>query len=271
MHIRIATTKDRGDIIELWKNCFDDSKEYIDFFLDRRWSPKYTPLLIENNEIIGMAHLLPCVLQPKQMAFYWYAVGIREDCRNKGCFRYLVTTLLQESQKAGYANLCRPRHGLENVYKKYGFSFSYYVNRSQFYQKYDNTTNKSNVIFEPAIPGDFILNQPQEGTTLWNFDDIQYAMDENVFCGGSAVAIRYQNKKYYSLISIENKTILFHNTNLTADVINQIQNDIYKKYSCEEIIINSFDKTSEWGSIYLAGLSDSQLVDSNSELYFTLE
>ena len=271
MRIRIATFEDREDVIKLWKNCFEDSNKYIEFFFNRRWNPKFTPLLIKNNEIIGMAHLLPCVLQPKQNALYWYAVGIRGDYRNQGCFRYLVTTLLQESQAAGHANLCRPRQGLENVYKKYGFSFSYYGNRSQFHQKNNVTANKTNVFFEPAITRDFFLNQPKEGTTLWNLDDIQYAMDENALCGGSAVKITFDNKKYHSLISIKNKTILFHNTNLTADIMGQIQNDIYEKYFCNEIILNSFESSSEWGNIYLAGLSDSNLVNSNSALYFTLE
>ena len=136
MLIRSATERDREAIYYLWKDCFSDPNEYIDFFMKKRFRADFCAILEENREVVGMIHLLPCLIEPKQKALYWYAAGIRSDYRNKGLFRKFSIHVKKEANNLGYRNLCVPAQGLEEFYKSIGFS-SEYVAEDKIFDKDD--------------------------------------------------------------------------------------------------------------------------------------
>ena len=69
MHIRFADTEHTQQIIELWRQCFGDSRKFISFYLDHHpYEDKTMLLAMEGDIVTSMLSLLPArlVIGPKQ-------------------------------------------------------------------------------------------------------------------------------------------------------------------------------------------------------------
>ncbi|MGM9534902.1 MAG: GNAT family N-acetyltransferase, partial [Intestinibacter sp.] len=51
MDIRYAIEKDREQIISLWDYCFEDQKEFVDYYFENVYDEKNTLVVEEENEV----------------------------------------------------------------------------------------------------------------------------------------------------------------------------------------------------------------------------
>ncbi len=58
--LRMALPKEKDELHELWNMCFDESKEFLDWFFEYRFLPEYCAVYEKDGKIIGCAHSLPC-------------------------------------------------------------------------------------------------------------------------------------------------------------------------------------------------------------------
>ncbi len=261
--LRCARESDKNDIKRLWQSSFGDSEAYIDFYLEHKYDPNKTVLLEVDNMVIGMAHLLPCTLRPKQKALYWYAVCIDEKMRNKGYFRHLVTEVLKETKRRGFVNLCVPAPGLESVYQKMGFHNSYLADDIAFVRENSNfPSNKTS--FLKANPEDFINLFREEGSTVWSLDAIHYAFEENEYTGGKQIKFQFEGKTYFAFAINKENHYLIDYHNISQNVFEKIKYDLFTELNCEKILFRAP------GNGKIVGLSDSDLVNLNSRITITL-
>lgn len=263
LNIQAAKKSDRNCIKALWIDLFSDPSEYIDFYLDHRWNPKTTALLKEDDDVIGMAHLLPCEIAPNQKALYWYAVGIRSDKRNQGYFRRFITDLLKITQNKGYFNVCMPSAGLERVYQKYGFFYPYTASKIEFFKK--DCTLQSNLAIKQALPSDFLPLFQEEGSLSWSTSATEYALLENEFCNGRNLQFEFENKIYFATAIQKEDHFILDNTNLVETVFQKIAKPIFEYLNTERIILMDSQKEDA-----IIGLSDCKQANSNSKISFTL-
>ncbi len=263
MFLRKGKFEDSENIKSLWKSCFGDTDEYIDLFLKNRFDPDFTVILEKNSDVIGMAHLLPCTINPSQKALYWYAVCIREDMRNQGLFKFLVKNVLEEAQKSGYANLCVPVPGLEKVYQKLGFTNKFTASDYQYEKgKQDNNTQKIEI--QKAEPSDFLQIFPMNGGVEWKISAIDYAFLENSFCKGHQLKLISDGNilPFFAINRGSYFQIDYHN--IEKQEFDKYIDSVFDYLKCNKILFRCS------GSDQIIGLSDSNLVDNKSKISMIL-
>lgn len=264
MKIRSATDEDREAIKVLWKSCFDDEDTYIEFYFNKRFSPKYTALLEIDEEIVGMIHLLPCRIAPDRKALYWYAAGIRRDMRGNGLFRYLASHVLAAAGNRGFVNVCMPAPGLEKMYQALGFSHAYTAMDQRYCKNKEENITLGTALILPAKVRDF-ENLPIEiGDTIWDHSAIQYAFEENLLCDGHQIKIQYRNHTYFCFAIKKEDHFLLDNHNISPEIMIEIKGAIMNYLSCESILLR------QEGKEKIVGLCDTDLLTSKSKITLTL-
>ena len=268
MKIISAKWDHEPEIRRIWTECFHDEKEYLDLFFQYRFQPNLTKLLIIGTEVAGMIHLLPCKIAPNQDAYYWYAVGISEKFRGNGYFHKFVDAVLEENKKFGYANVCKPRKGLEALYQKHGFIYPYYEKEIAFTRE---ITEKNNQIkIEAGEPKDFVFETVSHGTTIWDLKSIEYAIKENEFCDGKTMRFQINEENYFSLAIHSERGWILNHGNVSEIAASIAKDSILGFLKTDQFILKITDRNSNTFE-NISGLSDSPLVGAGSSITFTLD
>ena len=264
MLIRSAKVEDREAICLLWKDCFSDPDEYIDFYMTKRFRADFCAVLEVNREVVGMIHLLPCVINPNQKALYWYAAGIRSDYRNKGLFRKFSMLVKNKANDLGYRNLCVPAQGLEPFYKSIGFT-SEYISDDKIFERSDVEENQYNFLFEKAFAADFLMQSGSVfGDLIWDFDAVKYAIEENIYCDGKVLKFQFEDKTYVFFAICKDDGILIDCHNMSEEIFIRAKNSIFDLLKTDRLIFRT------QGNQKIVGLSDSNFIGKGAKITMTL-
>ncbi len=264
MKIRSAEEKDLKDIRYLWHDCFSDPYEYIDFFLKNRFQSKFCAILEKDREVVGMIHLLPCTIYPNTKALYWYAAGIRSDKRNQGLFKKFAEYVKEKANALGFQNLCVPARGLEEYYQALGFKFSY-TSEDIVFEREMEEAEKNPINLEEGSARDFIeFVSPTDGDTVWNEEAIQYAIQENLNCGGKVFRLQTDEKRFCFFAIKKDDAFLIDYHNISTEEFKMIKDAIFLKLNCEKLIFRAN------GNEKIVGLTDASMVGINSKITMTL-
>lgn len=265
--IRSSNQKDVPFLRDLWKQCFQDSDDYLDLYFKKRYSPENVRILECEGEGIGMIHLLPCTAPNGQKALYWYAVGIHPNYQNQGYFRYFVTKLLQETQKSGFQNWCVPIPCLINAYQKYGFSNSIFC---RDLDSNDLDAIPCQVTVRKISPDVFYKYQSKVACFSWEYEAVQYAFWENEFCNGKQYLITIENQTIPIFAIQKEDYFLIEGVGLDEAASKKCKNALLKELNTNRLIFRIPVKKGTDGSKIIA-LCDTQFVKNDSvEIFMTL-
>lgn len=264
--LRSAVINDIPEIRALWKDSFFDSNEYLDLFFEKRFNPLYTALYCLGDEIAGMVHLLPCEVKGVGKAFYWYAVCVAPKHRGKHVFTKMSKEVLKAVQGKAYVNVCKPISGLEAAYRKIGFSYSYYA---QDVMITGNTKKEGpNALIKEAVADDFLKIDYPKGSLVWKEKDVEYAISENIFCGGKALKIFADHSELIALAIKADDGWYLDSTDITFDLAEK-----YKNFICNYLNTDCFyirKACSKQNNSFVSGLCDHPVINEASNLFFTL-
>lgn len=128
---RFAKENDIVSLKRLWKSCFGDEEEYIDFFFENRFKPNECLTAFCNGNLAGMLFLLPITAvcgEKEYKARYIYAVCTEPGFRN----RSVSTRLLEFAHEYMAENgvdmslLVPAEPSLFEYYKKRGFETEFF-------------------------------------------------------------------------------------------------------------------------------------------------
>jgi len=199
--IRKATKEDIQRLIEIWQASFNDEKEYVDFFMSRRFDDVFT-LVFERDGIIVSQLFLINVSIKGLNGYYLYAAATDPEYRGKG----IMATLLEHAKKVATENkkdfifLVPGTKNLYSYYKKFGYaeSFSKYT----FGVAREENPTKFSVSTDIGEAKTFLKNF--KDTVLWDSTSIDYAIDEFLTYRGKIFTLK---DKALLMIS-EEKTVL---------------------------------------------------------------
>lgn len=124
----IRFTDDREQIISLWSSVFDDTKEEIEFFLDKCKNYLCLGLFVDGS-LASMLFLVKCKYA-EYNGQYIYAVCTAEKFRNRGYSSKLISEA--KMQMHDFLWLIPANDGLFDFYSKHGFETKLYSSK-----KYD--------------------------------------------------------------------------------------------------------------------------------------
>lgn len=104
--VRIAEQKDKSKYKELWKICFGDSDAFCDWFFEHRFSPAYSVVLEENEEIPSCMQAFPYTVQIRGenvAGAMLCGVSTHPDHRKKGYMGKIFTFEMNHLRDMGCA------------------------------------------------------------------------------------------------------------------------------------------------------------------------
>lgn len=206
-HVVFASERDLDAVAQIWKTCFGDEEEYIQFYFEHRFQEDNMFVIFADGKPVSMASFLPTEILvggEYRPAKYVYAVATLPEYRNRG---YATEIIKHASEKYKEPLILQPaEETLIEYYRKMGFeeTFPAYsddrevpVPRNaivlQECEKNPEGKTLAGWKFESTTPEEYQsirdAHFEKEGYVRWDTDAIRYAIYENNFCRGAAVKL----------------------------------------------------------------------------------
>ncbi len=237
-NIRLAQKQDIPSLCEIWKQCFEDSKEYIELFYHNNFERIKAFIFVSENKPVSMLHIIDATLKDKgnsQPTWFIYATGTLPNYRKKGCMSALIKHVKEMADKNGYALCLKPSTAsTKRFYKSFGFEEQSALNlisinptEMQQFSAYELSFNEYNRMRENAFDGIPHIE--------WSNAHIKWCVLENEYFSGKTLGIKYENKDYFLMGYPENNTLIINETDLTVNQIKNISNSLGSIFGTERI------------------------------------
>ncbi len=127
MDIRYAKEEDKGNVIDLWKYCFNDSEEFISYYFSKKYKEENTIVLEEDDEIITALQLNQYNIKLNNKSYdVSYVVGVSTlpEARGRGYMKNIMDFSLEEMYNRGQElSILMPIDF--RLYRKYGYENCY--------------------------------------------------------------------------------------------------------------------------------------------------
>ncbi|MGI6575883.1 MAG: GNAT family N-acetyltransferase [bacterium] len=173
--IRLARKGEIARQKEIWKLCFQDSDQYIDFFYAHAYVPENTMLLLLDGEIAAMLTIMPCKLVTAERRNYnaamLYAIATHPQYQNRGYATELMAYAHEylKEQNRPFSVLVPAEKRLFEFYRKQGYEEGFYLQES---------------LLTPAKIASLPIEQAKECTVL-SIAAAEYNRRRNILLQGS--------------------------------------------------------------------------------------
>lgn len=217
----------------IWAACFGDSPEYIRFFMEKRFPTCRCFVWVEEGEIVAGIYLLPCSLGSGP-AFYSYAGGVLPQFRCKGIFEKLYFAVRDFSKERGAELTIVPAPGTERYYLKRGYRPAF-----SFRQRtYEGVGAQRNLVLQDATAERYVLLRDQAFADLdyvqWSREAVEYALEENRFCGGFAKIIVGEQDNLIFGKKIGD-TLIITETTLSPEMAERLAPELCRRWNTKRV------------------------------------
>lgn len=244
-----ANEMDEEAIMDLWKQCFGDTKEYIQMYLERRFTTENMLVIHEDGRPVSMASFLPVqIMINGEMieARYVYAVGTLLEYRKKG---YATEIIRYAFEKYQMPLILQPaEEELDKYYAGMGFvkafaaSPCWYFESSLEYKQVEMTVaseiNESAWSMQEVQVKEYKALRDAyfdgEGYVSWDEQAIDYAIVENAFCGGETYKLVNGKKEELLMYRKEDNRLRVVETTLEEQELKELLPMLMRKNACSE-------------------------------------
>jgi predicted acetyltransferase len=126
VEIRHPAEHEIEQLKEIWRVCFGDEEEYIQFYFSNAYQAKNTLVCVEENVVAAMMTCLPCLFSYAnriEKGSYIYAVATRPEYRNRGLMTQLQRYAEDFCRQRGdcFMTLVPATESLFSMYEKVGY------------------------------------------------------------------------------------------------------------------------------------------------------
>ncbi|MGI6685308.1 MAG: GNAT family N-acetyltransferase [Bacillota bacterium] len=251
--IRLATRDEASRQKEIWRLCFGDSDEFIDFFFAHKYKEDETMVLLHNGEVAARLTMLPVKLvTPAREVFHGsmlYAVATHPENQNQGFAGRLMNythRFLREKNKA-FAVVVPAEQGLFDFYRKHGYQEGFYLTETLLTKdKLESLlfADAGRCVLQSVTPQEYnlIRNQILNGCLYISYHDeeVSYQKRLSQFSGGDI--LRIDTEKTPGLAAIERlspKKILVKEILAPGHMLTFAAKEISKRFPAEEYIFRT--------------------------------
>lgn len=205
--IKIANSSMICELKAVWKECFKDEDNYIDFYYEKRFSSVTTLVKYVDEQIASMLTLIPCELVINdriQKLYYVYAVATRNKYQKRGYAKELILYAQQMARKEGAKTFLVPAsQSLFRYYEKLGYQTAGYktIARSSIAhlrQMLGAEEKSKSIQVKELTPYEFYELREKafakNGFIRWDQKGLTYSLEEHRFCGGHAVLVKREKE-----------------------------------------------------------------------------
>lgn len=139
--VRLARSAEIGQQKEIWKLCFGDRDQYIDFYYANRYKEDETMVLLQEGEIAAMLTMLPVKIAAPDKRSYdsamLYAIATHPQFQNRGYAAELLAYASQylRRKKKAFSVLVPAGKELFDFYQRQGYQEGFYIREILFTRK----------------------------------------------------------------------------------------------------------------------------------------
>lgn len=136
-NIRYGKVGDKEKAKKIWKKCFLDSDEEIEFYFENLYKDENLVILEENGVMKSCMHenKYNLIVNRNEIpSFFIVGVGVLPEYRNKGCMDKLIRFSMMGAKENGYDFVYLHPINSE-IYSRYGFSYVSDIENYSFYGK----------------------------------------------------------------------------------------------------------------------------------------
>ena len=203
MELTHALREDVPALKSLWRECFGDGEDYLDFYFRNRFVPEDTLLVHEDGAPVAMLTLMN-VTRNGETGFYLYAVATHPDFRGRGLQRILNGYAEEVMRQRGGSFCCLvpAEEYLFRFYKKLGYCSAF----SRWEKRIEDDEFFDPVEFYPCSFRTFLelrkeyLN-PIPNALVHPDKELGYIYQELCCCGGQVLRFYEEGKLCYAAYS----------------------------------------------------------------------
>lgn len=253
--------KNREDIQAIWQSSFGDEEEYIDFFIKNRMTEDTMLLYYLGDKVVSMASFLPveyCREEGNIPSRYVYAVATLPEYRGCG-----YASMILEFAKKHYGEpliLSPAAEGLIAYYERLGFKRAF----TETQETVDDDIQAMELSVSGEVADNYDLSEQitgetyakirdahfmQEGFVRWTAEAVDYAIEENAFCGGKTLMVSSEQeltKKSVLMYRVEENCLVVEETTLSGGELKELLLRLLEESGAE-----CFEVKSHSGMIWL--------------------
>lgn len=248
-HVVFANEMDEEAIIDLWKQCFGDTKEYIQMYLGRRFTTENMLVIHDDGRPVAMASFLPVQIMingETTDARYVYAVGTLPDYRKKG---YATEIIRYAFKKYQMPLILQPAEEmLERYYAGMGFVNAFEASPCWCFESFAEYKQMEMTVASEMSETNWSIQEVKakeykalrdayftgEGYVYWDEQAIDYAIVENAFCGGEAWKLSKGEKEEILMCRKENDRLRIVETTFEEQELKEILPIFMQKNACSK-------------------------------------
>lgn len=244
-----ANEMDEEAVIDLWKQCFGDTQEYIQMYLKRRFTTENMLVIHEDGRPVSMASFLPVQIMINREpieARYVYAVGTLPEYRKKG---YAAEIIRFAYEKYQMPLILQPaEEELEKYYVGMGFVKVFEASPCWYVESFIEHGKKEMTIMSATRDNAWSMQEIQakeykvlrdarfygEGYVSWDEQAIDYAIEENAFCGGEVWKLSKGEREALLMYRKEDDGLHIVETTLEEQELNEILPTLMQRNVCNK-------------------------------------
>lgn len=239
-------------LIELWKECFGDSEEYISFFFSNnlqgtdRFENLY--VYVENGKPVSMLTVLEAELVSEgESDKFWYIYGVataKEHCKKGYAGRLLLYVLSKVEENGAVAGLVPANQSLFAYYKKFGFETFFYKRVWEYSAEQAGTDENITEKYRISHVSEKQYNRMRNETFAaiphikWSDHAVAYAIEENEKLGGETLRISSKNEDYFVMYYFYDRILYVRETNAPMQLLGKMVSNLCKKHALEKAIVS---------------------------------
>lgn len=232
MEIRFAKNTDIPKLKQIWKTCFGDSDEYINFFFDNMFRPENAVVAVNNGEAVGVVHMLDASF--KETPFkYGYAIGVLPEFRGKSLCEKMHIFIKNYCYNNGYMYGLHPANDkLASFYKSIGLKdmFSLKIVEDLCTEKNENFE-----ISDASVKEYFKIRENHfKPLILWDENTISYMKMEAKHFGGFLKKITVDEKQCLLMVKKYGDEITIKETTMSDSELLRTNNFIKKYFNAKK-------------------------------------
>lgn len=236
--VNIGKYDNVDELKEIWRKCYDDPEEYIDFFMENMLNNIEEAVCVMDGKAVGVIYLITCeVSDTGEKAYYWYAGGVLPEYRNKGVFSDIVDGILDFTHNRGCKSFCYSMPELEKFYNSKGLTENYY--KLNVVLKKSGRVDVNNIKRRELKKGEYgtLRNTYLSYVPhiVWDDTFLDYAVMEKRFCQGVGDLLQIGENTYGILGDIKGNILNIEETTFSYGEIKHMCDELCSMYNVEEL------------------------------------
>jgi len=209
--------RDREAVKAMWEQCFGDSEDFIDFYIQNRMNELNMLVIYREGRAVSMASFLPADIQTSVgnlEGYYVYAVATLPEYQGQGLSGRLLDFAKRHWGKPLLLSPAAP--DLRIFYAKRGFQPVY--DRKLYVLQPVRETKAAEPVLCPVSPADYKAVRDAKwqgaGYVAWLEQDIAYAMEHAAFQLGESLLLQEGDRRELVMYTVDGDTMRIVETTL---------------------------------------------------------